>query len=61
MGILQNVEQFFENFWTNTVKPDVQAAEEVVGVFFQSAETAVENELGVEGLGRQRQLFCAAE
>ena len=61
MGILQNVEQFFENFWTNTVKPDVQAAEEVVGVFFQSAETAVENELGVEGLKIVTDAVSAAE
>jgi hypothetical protein len=61
MGILQNVEQFFENFWTNTVKPDVQAAEEVVGVFFQSAETAVENELGVEGLKIVTDAVTAAE
>lgn len=61
MGILQNVEQFFENLWTNVLKPDVQEAEQVVGAFFQSAETAVENELGVEGLKIITDAVSAAE
>jgi hypothetical protein len=61
MGIIQNVEQFFENLWTNVLKPDVQEAEQVVGVFFQSAETAVENELGVEGLKIVTDAVSAAE
>jgi hypothetical protein len=61
MGIIQNVEQFFENLWTNVLKPDVQEAEQVVGVFFQSAETAVENELGVEGLKIVTDAVTAAE
>jgi len=61
MGIIQNVEQFFENLWTNVLKPDVQEAEQVVGVFFKSAETAVENELGVEGLKIVTDAVSAAE
>ena len=61
MDIIQDVEQFFKNFWTNTVKPDVQKAEEVVEVFFESAETAVENELGVEGLKIVTDAVSAAE
>jgi len=61
MDIIQDVEQFFKNFWTNTVKPDVQKAEEVVEVFFESAETAVESELGVEGLKIVTDAVSAAE
>ncbi len=61
MGIIQNVEQFFENLWTNVLKPDVQKAEQVVEVFFESAETAVENELGVEGLKIVTDAVSAAE
>jgi hypothetical protein len=61
MSIFQNVEQFFENLWANVLKPDVQKAEVVVGAFFQSAETAVENELGVEGLMIVTDAVSAAE
>ncbi len=61
MSILSNVEQFFENLWTNVLKPDVQKAEEVVAVFFTQAETAVENELGVEGLKIVTDAVSAAE
>ena len=61
MGIFQNVEQFFENLWTNDLKPDVQEAEQVVEVFFEQAETAVENELGVEGLKIVTDAVSAAE
>jgi len=61
MGIIQNVEQFFENLWTNVLKPDVQDAEQVVEVFFEQAETAVENELGVEGLKIVTDAVSAAE
>jgi len=61
MGIIQNVEQFFENLWTNVLKPDVQEAEQVVEVFFEQAETAVENELGVEGLKIVTDAVSAAE
>jgi hypothetical protein len=61
MGIFQNVEQFFENLWTNNLKPDVQEAEQVVEVFFEQAETAVENELGVEGLKIVTDAVSAAE
>jgi hypothetical protein len=61
MSILQNVEQFFENLWTNVLKPDVQEAEQVVEVFFEQAETAVENELGVEGLKIVTDAVSAAE
>ena len=61
MSILQNVEQFFENLWANVLKPDVQAAEQVVEVFFVQAETAVENELGVEGLKIVTDAVAAAE
>ncbi len=61
MSIFQNVEQFFENLWTNVLKPDVQEAEQVVEVFFEQAETAVENELGVEGLKIVTDAVTAAE
>jgi len=61
MSIIQNVEQFFENLWTNVLKPDVQQAEQVVEVFFEQAETAVENELGVEGLKIVTDAVTAAE
>ena len=61
MNIVQSVEQFFENLWTNVLKPDVQKAEQVVEVFFESAESAVENELGVEGLKIVTDAVSAAE
>ncbi|MDE1901301.1 MAG: hypothetical protein KGI37_06640 [Alphaproteobacteria bacterium] len=61
MSIIQDVEQFFENLWNNVLKPDVQKAEQVVEVFFQQAETAVENELGVEGLKIVTDAVSAAE
>jgi hypothetical protein len=61
MSIIQNVEQFFENLWNNVLKPDVQKAEQVVEVFFEQAETAVENELGVEGLKIVTDAVSAAE
>lgn len=61
MSILTDVEQFFENLWTNVLKPDVQEAEAVVEAFFESAETAVENELGVEGLKIVTDAVSAAE
>jgi hypothetical protein len=61
MSILSSVEQFFENLWTNVLKPDVQEAEQVVEVFFEQAESAVENELGVEGLKIVTDAVSAAE
>jgi hypothetical protein len=61
MSILSSVEQFFENLWTNVLKPDAQKAEQVVEVFFEQAETAVENELGVEGLKIVTDAVSAAE
>jgi hypothetical protein len=61
MSIVTSVEQFFENLWANVLKPDVQKAEEVVEVFFEQAETAVENELGVEGLKIVTDAVSAAE
>lgn len=61
MSILSSVEQFFENLWTNVLKPDVQKAEEVVEVFFESAESAVESELGIEGLKIVTDAVAAAE
>ena len=61
MGIIQNVEDFFKNLWTTVLKPDVQEAEQVVKAFFGSAETAVENQLGVEGLKLVTDAVSAAE
>ena len=61
MGIFQEVGQFFENLWTNVLKPDVQKAAQVVSTFFGSAETAVENQLGVEGLKIVTDAVTAAE
>ena len=61
MGILQNVEQFFANLWTTVLKPDVQEAEQVVEAFFGAAETAVENELSVDGLKIVTDAVTAAE
>ncbi len=61
MSIIEDVEQFFENLWTNVLKPDVQKAEEVVEAFFESAVSAVENELGVEGLKIVTDAVSAAE
>jgi hypothetical protein len=61
MSIITSVEQFFENLWTNVLKPDVQEAEQVVEAFFESAESAVENELGVEGLKIVTDAVSAAE
>lgn len=61
MGIFQNVGQFFEHLWTNVLKPDVQKAEEVAGIFFQSAINAVGSELGVEGLKIVTDAVAAAE
>jgi hypothetical protein len=61
MDIVKSVEQFFENLWTNVLKPGVQKAEQVVEVFFKSAESAVENELGVEGLKIVTDAVSAAE
>jgi len=61
MSIFTSVEQFFENLWNNVLKPDVQEAEQVVEAFFESAETAVESELGVEGLKIVTDAVSAAE
>jgi hypothetical protein len=61
MSILSNVEQFFENLWNNVLKPDVEEAEQVVDTFFVSAESAVENELGVAGLKIVTDAVAAAE
>jgi hypothetical protein len=61
MSILTSVEQFFENLWNNVLKPDVEEAEQVVDTFFVSAESAVENELGVAGLKIVTDAVAAAE
>jgi muramidase (phage lysozyme) len=61
MGIFQNVGQFFENLWTTVLKPDVQKAGQVIATFFGSAESAVEDELGVEGLKIVTDAVTAAE
>lgn len=61
MSIFQDVEKFFENLWNNVLKPTVQKAADVVGAFFQSAETAVVNELGVQGLKIVTDAVSAAE
>lgn len=61
MSILSSVEQFFENLWTNVLKPDVQEAIDVAQAFFSAAVTAAAQQLGSTGLKIVTDAVAAAE
>jgi hypothetical protein len=61
MSIIQNVEQFFENLWNNTLKPDAQEAISVAEAFFSAAVTATAQQLGSTGLKIVTDAVAAAE
>jgi hypothetical protein len=61
MSIFKEVGQFFENLWSTVLKPEAQKAAAVIATFFGASETAVENQLGVEGLKIVTDAVSAAE
>lgn len=61
MSILSDVEQFFENLWNNTLKPDAQEVIQVAEAFFSAAATSAAQQLGSTGLKIVTDAVAAAE
>jgi hypothetical protein len=50
MSVIGRVREFFDNLWTNDLKPEVQSVEEVAQAFFSAAVSDAATQLGNAGL-----------